>query len=100
MALITPYDSIQRIAQDRFPIFPTSILLKDKYNSVERINEIESPTLVILAENDEVIPLRYSVRLIEAFPEQQIIVKTILGAGHNNLSNTDEYYSLLRNFMR
>ena len=99
MALITPYDSIQRIAQDRFPIYPISILLKDKYNSVDRINAIESKTLVILAEHDNVIPLKYSVRLIEAFPQQQITVKTILGAGHNDLSDTDEYYLLLRNFM-
>ncbi|MEH6823526.1 MAG: alpha/beta hydrolase [Motiliproteus sp.] len=99
MVLVTPYDSIQRIAQDRFPIYPMTILLKDKYDSVDRIKEIESRTLVILAEHDKVIPLKYSVRLIEAFPEQQITVKTILGAGHNNLSDGDEYYVLLQNFM-
>lgn len=99
MVLITPYDSIQRMAQDQFPYLPISILLKDKYNSVDRVKGIKSRTLVILAERDNVIPPKYSKRLVEAFRKQQVTVKTILGAGHNNLSNTDEYHRFLRDFM-
>ncbi len=33
LILVTPYDSIQNIAQCRFPIYPMAILLKDKYDS-------------------------------------------------------------------
>lgn len=99
LVLITPYDSIQRIAQDRFPLYPITLLLKDRYNSVDRIQAIESKTLVILAEHDEVIPVKSSARLIDAFPEQQVSVKIIAGAGHNSLSNGDEYYALLQRFI-
>ena len=99
MALITPYNSIQQIAQDRFPVYPMSILLKDKYVSVDRVKNIESRTLVLLAERDRVIPKEYSMRLIAAFPEHQIIVKTMPNTGHNSLSDTDEYYLLLQKFM-
>ncbi|MEH6652178.1 MAG: alpha/beta hydrolase [Motiliproteus sp.] len=99
LVLITPFDSIQRIAQDRFPLYPMALLLKDRYNSVDRIQTIESKTLIILAEHDEVIPLKYSARLIDAFQEQQISVKIIAGTGHNSLSNGDEYYALLQHFI-
>ncbi len=99
MVLVTPYDSMQRMAQDKFPFLPISILLKDKYNSVERIEGIKSRTLIILAEHDNVIPRKYSKQLVQAFRKQQVTVKTILGAGHNSLSNTDEYYRFLRGFM-
>ena len=45
LALITPYDSIQSLAQESFPIFPMFILLRDKYNSVDRAKSIKATTL-------------------------------------------------------
>lgn len=99
LVLITPYDSIQRIAQDRFPLYPMSLLLKDKFNSLDRVLAVESKTLVILAEHDEVIPAKYSVRLIDAFPEQQVSVEIIAGTGHNSLSSGAGYYALLQDFI-
>ena len=99
MVLVTPYDSILNVAQARFPWYPMSLLLKDKYESVERVKDIKSPTLVILAENDVVISPEHSKRLIQAFPPSQIVVETIERAGHNNLSNTHRYYELLKRFI-
>lgn len=99
MVLVTPYDSVQQVAQGRFPVYPTSILLRDKYDSVSRVSKIKAQTLIILAEHDLVIPFKYSDRLIKAFPEQQLKVKTIAGTGHNSLSSTEQYYQLLRSFL-
>ncbi|MBL4827399.1 MAG: alpha/beta hydrolase [Spongiibacteraceae bacterium] len=99
LVLVTPYDSIESVAQDRYPLYPIFLLLKDKYDSFARIKHVKNTTLVILAENDDAIPFKNSKRLIEAFPEHQITVKTILDRGHNNLSDGDEYFSLIRNFM-
>jgi len=73
MVLITPYDSILHLAQDKYPIYPISLMLKDKYNSVNRIKNIKSATLIILAEYDEIIPKKYSKKLIEAFPSSQLL---------------------------
>lgn len=98
IALVTPYDSILNVAQARFRLFPLSILLKDKYDSVGRAGEVDSDVLVLLAEHDAVIPLKHSVRLIEAFSPQQVKVKTLLGVGHNDLSDADEYCVFLRDY--
>ena len=98
MALITPYDSVMNVARDRFPIFPIALLLKDKFDSVAKVPQITAKTLIILAEHDQVIAAKYSQRLIAAFPEAQRTVHIIAGSGHNDLSNTAEYYALLRDF--
>lgn len=97
--LVSPYDSIEHIAQDRYKIYPISLLLKDKYNSLHRIKDIKSDTLIILAEHDAVIPSKYSSQLIKAFPISQVTVETIKGAGHNNLSQREIYYQLLKRFI-
>lgn len=99
LILITPYDSIQAIAQKQYPVFPIALLLRDKFDSLSRVNNINSDTLAILAEHDVVIPFENSQRLIHAFPESQIKVKIIKGTGHNSISSRSEYYDLLQAFM-
>lgn len=99
LALITPYDSIESIAQERFPMYPMSILLKDKYslqNYLEKssVNKI----LILLAEDDKVIPYHHSQKLIHSLHFMKVKVVTIKGAGHNNISNDERYYEVLRTF--
>ncbi len=100
LVLVTPFDSIRHLAQDRFPLYPMSLLLRDSYDSVNRAPAISAPTLVILAQDDRVIPLRYSMLLIEALPPKKVQVKTLAGRGHNDLSTGGDYYRLLGEFLR
>ena len=99
MILVSPYDSIRSIAQNRFPIYPIFLLLKDKYDSIRKIKDIKASTMILIAENDEVIPKKNSIRLINEFPSEQITVKTIMNAGHNDISYKKEYYEYLKNFL-
>ncbi len=99
MVLITPFDSIQNVAQKIFPIFPMALLLKDKYNSFNRIHLVTAKTLIISAENDRVIHKNHTNRLVSGFPASQITVKVIKGKGHNTISDSKQYYTLLSNFL-
>ncbi len=99
LILITPFDSIQKVAQGRFPIYPMRFLLKDKYNSISQIKNIKAKTLILLAQHDEIIPLKNSQTLINEFPKEQVLVKTILNSGHNDLSQDQKYYLELSDFM-
>lgn len=99
MILITPFDSIQAIAQKQYPVFPIALLLRDKFDSLNRVKNISAKTLVLLAENDVVIPFENSQRLIAAFPSSQIKVELIEEMGHNNISSKQEYYHFLQQFM-
>ena len=98
MALITPYDSIKSLGQSKFIIFPVFLLLKDKYDSLRRVKHIQAKTIALVAENDEVIPKKHSLRLINAFPPEQITAITIKNSGHNDISFKEEYYRHLKDF--
>ena len=83
--MITPCDSVQNMAQKKFPLYPMFVLLKDKYDSVFRAKEIEEKTLVVIAEKDKVITMEHSQKLIDTFPASKIEVKIIKGTGHSTL---------------
>ena len=54
--LITPFDSVRAVAQDIYWFFPVKWLLKDTHMSIARASAINSPVLIITAEEDETIP--------------------------------------------
>jgi len=105
LVLITPYDSIQSVAQARFPLHPMSLLLRDKYNSALKAKDVKAETLILIAEHDETIKLKRTRKLIKAFAESRtakrtpIISKTIKGAGHNTIIQSDSYYRFLQDFL-
>ncbi len=99
VALITPYDSILNIAKANYALFPVSLLLKDKYDSASRANTIQSKVLVIAAENDVVIPMSHTQKLIDAFNDDQVQVKVIKNTGHNDVSNDPEYFQTISDFL-
>ncbi len=98
LALITPFDSAQSVAQSVYPIFPMSFLLKDKYDSLSRVSEITAKVLFLIAENDQIIKRKHSERLINAFPVEQVHVEIINNVGHNEISNVPQFYQFLNNF--
>ncbi len=98
LVLATPFDSIRSVAQRRFLIYPMRLLLLDQYDSISRVKTIQAPTLIITAERDSIIPRRHSLRLISAFPADQITAVTIKDADHNTLSEFPEYHQHLKEF--
>ncbi|MBX2847583.1 MAG: alpha/beta hydrolase [Acidiferrobacterales bacterium] len=99
LLLITPYDSIEAVAKSRFPIYPVSLMLKDKYDSLSRAPSISAKVLIIAAEMDSIIPLQHSENLYAAFDSTQVSMVVIEGANHNNLASRPEYYQTLRSFI-
>lgn len=98
LVLVSPFDSIESIAQDIYPLYPISMMLKDKYDSYSRAHLIKAKTLVIVAENDEIIPRKNADRLIKGLSESNTIIKIISGATHNTIDNDGEYLQSLSKF--
>ena len=98
MALISPFDSITSVAQNSFMIFPMFLMLLDKYDSISRVKDIEAETIVLIAENDKVIPRIHSQRLNDEFPAAQLTVKIITDSRHNDISEKAEYYQYLKDY--
>ncbi len=99
LILVEPYDCLMNIAQATYPIFPMQLMMKDKYNSAARASQITTPTLIIKAENDQIIPASSTDNLIEQFNSHILETATIPGANHNDIQNYTQYYMLLRDFV-
>ncbi|VAW45785.1 hypothetical protein MNBD_GAMMA02-65 [hydrothermal vent metagenome] len=95
LILVTPFDSILNLAKNMFPILPVEWLLKDHFNSKSRAHQINTPTLVITATNDQVIPKQHSESLIQSIPKTQLTVINI-DAGHNDIDLYPLYFNSLK----
>ncbi len=99
LALITPFDSIINVAQEMYPIFPISFLLEDGYDSLSRIKQIKAKTLIIVAQNDNVITRERTQKLIDAFDIGQLQVRIIPNRGHIDVSSDSTYYKIMQDFI-
>ncbi len=99
LILVTPFDSIENVAQNRFMIYPMSMLLEDKYDSIGRVKDIKAKTLVIISEDDEIVSFENSMNLVKAFNPSQIDYKVIKDATHNDIFHYDKYYTLTNDFL-
>jgi pimeloyl-ACP methyl ester carboxylesterase len=95
LVLVTPYDSLQALAQAQFRFFPVRWLLLDKFESWRYAPKVHSPTLIVVAEHDEVIPRASTERLAARFAPGVASAVTIRGALHNTLSDDPAYVRAL-----
>ncbi len=96
LLLVTPYDSIENVARSVYWMFPVSLLIKDKFQSIKRVKNINSQTYIFTAENDQVIQRTRSDRLIAQFTEQLVDSVLVRGADHNDISLYPEYIAGVR----
>ena len=54
--LETPFTSMVNVGKTKYPFFPVSFLLKDKYESDKKIKNIKSPILIMHGEVDKLVP--------------------------------------------
>ena len=98
LALVTPFASLAGVAQSHLPYLPVSLLLKERYDAAPLVPKINSKVLIIIAENDEIIPRKQSDTLYEKFAEKPCEVIVIPGAGHNTLDEFYKYQETLKKF--
>ena len=98
LILITPFDSILRVAQSAYPVFPVRWLLKDRFESDKYAPLIKAPVLVLLAEHDAVIPSNSSQRLLQKLPDSTKSY-TFNSTGHNDLQTHKGFYPAIYEFL-
>lgn len=83
------YDSLTSVAQDHYPMFPASLILKYPMSSVEWVKNIPTKIYMIHGAEDQVIPVDHPKALAKAAPSA--ILTMVKGMGHNGLSSTAIY---------
>lgn len=99
LVLVTPYDSIARIAQGRFPLFPVSSMMRDPYESFRYAPRVHCPVLVLAAQDDRVIPAASTARLMQSF-QPSPAYRLIEHSGHGDIVNKPEYTQAVSAFLR
>ncbi|WP_333607196.1 alpha/beta hydrolase [Arsukibacterium sp.] len=67
LVLITPFDSLTAVARQQMPYIPVGWLLKDRFESHYFAADIRAATLLLLAQQDEIISAKRSEALYQAF---------------------------------
>jgi pimeloyl-ACP methyl ester carboxylesterase len=96
LLLVTPFDSLQEIAALQFPYAPVRWLLRDKFESWRYAPRVMTPTLIIAAEHDEVIPRASTELLRTRFKNGLVTIVIVGGVGHNTISDSQDYLPLLK----
>ncbi|MCW5634951.1 MAG: alpha/beta fold hydrolase [Rubrivivax sp.] len=96
LVLISPYESLQALAAQHYPFVPGA-LLRYPLRTDEAVAQLAVPLLLVHGDNDEVIGIEHSQRLLaRAPPAAGARLLRVRGAGHNDLQVFPEYLEGLR----
>lgn len=82
--LEAPFTSITDVAQRAYFFLPVRLLATDRYESIDRIADIQAPLLIVHGARDHVVSLDFGQALFRAAVEPKTL-HVIDGAGHNDL---------------
>ncbi len=85
--LVTPYSSLTEVAGVLYPYVPVRWILRDRWDNLAAVRTFPGRIGVMLAGEDEIIPVAQGERLYDAAPGVKQLW-TILGIGHNELDFT------------
>lgn len=88
--LVTPFDSLRRVAENHYPWLPVRLLFRHEMPAAEDLRSARTPTAIIAAEHDTIIQPRRTEALRKAMPNL-VYHRTIRGAGHNDLYDRPEF---------
>jgi fermentation-respiration switch protein FrsA (DUF1100 family) len=63
--LESPFTSMIELAQKYYPVLPVKYLLKDKYETIKKLTNINSPLLVLHGRLDSIVPFSMGKKLFE-----------------------------------
>jgi fermentation-respiration switch protein FrsA (DUF1100 family) len=63
--LESPFTSMVELAQKYYPVLPVKYLLKDKYETIKKLPNINSPLLVLHGKLDNIVPFSMGKKLFE-----------------------------------
>ena len=84
IVLEAPFTSMAEAAIAHYPFVPIKLMLKDKYNSISKIDKISSPLMILHGDMDKTVPQKLGIKLFDAANEPKYSL-WINGAGHHNL---------------
>ena len=83
LILRSPFTSMTDVGKHHYAYLPVGWLLRDRYNTMDRIVRVRAPLLIVGADADRIVPFELTRRLYEAAPDPKTLL-VIRGADHND----------------
>ena len=93
--LFTPFDSIEAVARERYKIVPVGLLLKHPFRSIDHLREVETPTAIVAASDDAVIP-RSRTEALAASLRELVMFETVPDSTHGGIYDLEDIDEVLR----
>jgi len=96
--LVTPFDSLLNVARHHYPVLPVKFLLKHPFDSAALAPGVKMSALVIMGDQDNIIPNQRSTRLAQRWggPIETVVIE---GAGHNDIQLDHRYWDAINSFL-
>ena len=99
LILVTPFDSLMRVARDRYPWLPVRWLFRHEMDVAGRLRSSPVPTALIAGETDSLVPPARTDKL-RASVGNLVFDRVIPGAGHNDIYRLDAFQQAMREALR
>lgn len=100
LILQSPYASVAALGKQRYPWLPIDLLLRDRFDSIEKIENVKVPLLLMHGDIDRVIPIEEAQKLFAKANEPKSAAY-FEGKGHNDLGvepRKDATLNFLKNY--
>lgn len=84
LVMFTPWDTLPNLAQTHYWYLPARWLVLDKYNNIDNLQGYEGNIAVVLAENDEVVPVQHGKKLYDSITANKKLW-SFEGVTHNEM---------------
>ena len=84
VVLQSAYTSMVDVGKKHYPFLPVHWFLKDRYESIQKIQQLHAPLLMLHGKRDEIIPLALGRQLYDKALQPKTI-HVYFRAGHNDL---------------
>lgn len=95
LILVTPYDSLAKVAAGHLRWLPVRLLFRNGFDAAAEMRSVRAPAAILAAGRDEVIAAARTQGLRRAVP-RLAFDRTIGGAGHNDIYRRPEFRAAMR----
>lgn len=100
LLLLSPFETMVKLVQEKYPLFPVALLLKDQYNNADNLKDFTQSISIIHGSQDQLIPIHHARKLFDGLSSSAKTFVPINGAGHNDLYSSKETLKQLREFLK
>ena len=84
LVLRSPFSSLADVARVHYPFLPLSLILVERYPSIDRARKLSCPVLVVAGDRDRVVPVEQSRAVLAALAGSPGRLLILPGAEHND----------------